>query len=77
MLRDDLIEVYRITRGMDKMSTLSLFLSVEDSKTRRHWLNLRGKRFKRDLRSNVYRVVRNLNKLPEEGVEMDTIATFK
>lgn len=44
-LRGDLIEVYKIMRGMDKAKAHSLFPSVEDSKTRGHRLKVRGKRF--------------------------------
>lgn len=41
---DDLIEVYKIKRGMDKVNNHSLFFSMEeDSKAGGHQLKMRGK----------------------------------
>ncbi|MBB6707133.1 reverse transcriptase family protein [Proteus mirabilis] len=78
-LRGDLIEVYKIMRGMDRINRQSLFPGVGESRTRGHRFRVRGERYKRDLRGNFFtqRVVRVWNELPEEVVEAGTIATFK
>eukprot|EP00061_Rhincodon_typus_P013147 g39332.t1 len=68
-LRDDLIEVYKVMRGTDKLNSQGLF-SME-SKTRRRRFEMREERFKRDLTGNLFtqRVVRIWNKLPKEVVK--------
>eukprot|EP00061_Rhincodon_typus_P001769 g15729.t1 len=53
-LRGDLIEVYKIMRGMDRVNSQGLFSRVGKSKTRGHRFMVRGERFKRDLRGNVF-----------------------
>eukprot|EP00061_Rhincodon_typus_P006310 g26830.t1 len=70
-VRGDLIEVYKIMRGMDRVNSYGLFPRVVESTTRGHRFMVRGERFKRDLRDNFFiqRVVRVWNKLPEEAVE--------
>ena len=78
-LRGDLIEVYKIMRGMDRVNVLCLFPRVGDSRTRGHRFKLRGERINGNLRSNCFtqRVVRLWYRLPEVVVETDTIAIFK
>ena len=44
-LRDDLIEVYKIMRGMDRVDSQKLFPRVEESITRGHSFKVRGARF--------------------------------
>ena len=47
-LRGDLIEVYKIMRGMDRVDSQKLFPRVEKSITRGHRFKVRGPRFKGD-----------------------------
>ena len=49
-LRGDLIEVYKIMRGMDRVDSQEHFPSVEESITWGHRFKLRGARFKGDVR---------------------------
>ena len=53
-LRGDLIEVFKIMRGMDKVDREQLFPLVEGSVTRGHKLEVRDGRFRGDLRKNVF-----------------------
>ena len=46
-LRGDLIEVYKIMRGIDKVDSQYLFPKVGESKTRGHRFKVRGERYKR------------------------------
>lgn len=59
---------------MDKMIAHSLFLKIEDSKNRSHWVKLRGERFKRyhSGSSLTHGVASIWNELPEEAVEVDS-----
>ena len=43
-MRGDLIEVYKIMRGIDKVNGQGLFPRVGESKTRGHRLKVRGER---------------------------------
>ena len=45
-MRGDLIEVYKIMRGIDRVDSQKLFLRVQVSITRGHRLEVRGARFK-------------------------------
>ena len=42
-LRGDLIEVYKIMRGIDQLDSQYLFPKVEESKTRGHRFKVRGR----------------------------------
>ena len=48
-LRGDLMEVYKIMRGMDRVDSQKLFPRVEESITRGHRFKVRGARFKGDV----------------------------
>jgi len=62
-LRGDLIEVYKIMRGMDRVDSQKLFPRVEESVTRGH-------RFKGDVRGRFFtqRVAGAWNSLPGDVV---------
>ena len=53
-LRDDLKEVYKITRGIDKVDSQYLFPKVGESKTREHRFKVRRERYKCAQRGNVF-----------------------
>ena len=83
-VRGDLIEVYKIMRGMDRVDSQMLFPRVEEGITRGHRFKVRGARFKGD--SLAMRCMRQIfytegggawNPLPGELVEADTAVTFK
>ena len=78
-LRGDLIEVYKIMRGMDRVDSQKLFPRAEESITRGHRFKVRGARFKGDVRGKFFtqRVVGAWNLLSGEVVEAETIVTFK
>ena len=69
-LRGDLIEVYKIMRGMDRVNSHKLFPRVEESITRGHRFKVRGASFKRDVRGRFFtqRVVGVWKPLPGEIV---------
>ena len=46
-LRGDLIEVYKIMRGIDQLDSQYLFPKVGESKTRGHRFKVRGERYKK------------------------------
>jgi len=77
--RGDLIEVYKMMRGIDKVDSQHPFPKVGKSKTRGHRFKVRGKRYKRVQRGNVFtqRVVSVWNELPKAVVEGGTILSFK
>ena len=74
-LRGDLIEVYKIIRGIDQLDSQYL----GESKTRGHRFKVRGERYKSVQRSNFFtqRVVSVWNKLAETIVEAGKILSFK
>ena len=53
-LKGDLIEVYKIMRGMDKWIVRSFFPRVEESITRGHRFKVRGARFKGDVQGKYF-----------------------
>ena len=53
-LRGDLIEIYKILRGMDRVDSQKLFSRVEESITRGHRFKVRGARFKGDVRGRFF-----------------------
>ena len=53
-LRSDLIEVYKIMRGIDKVDSQYLFPKVGESKTRGHRFKVRGERYKSVQRGNSF-----------------------
>ena len=48
-LRDDMLDVYKIMRGTDRVDSQKLFPRVEESITRGHRFKVRGARFKGDV----------------------------
>ena len=78
-LRGDLIEVYKIMRGTDQLERQYLFPKVGESKTRGHRFKVRGERYKRAQRGNLFthRVVSVWNELPDVVVEPGTILSFR
>jgi len=78
-LRGDMVEVYKIMRGMDWVNRKQLFPLVEGSITRGKRVRVRGRRFRRNLRQTHFtqRVVGIWNALSGKVVEAGNLTTFK
>jgi len=78
-LRGDLIKVYKIMRGIDKVDSQHIFPKVGESKTRGHRFKVRGERYRKVQRGTfvTQRVVSVGNELQEAVVEAGTILYFK
>ena len=78
-MRGDLIETYKIMKGIDKKEAGKLFPQAGETRTRGHGLNIRGSRFRTELRRNFFtqRVVNLWNSLSSETVEATSLNIFK
>ena len=78
-LRGDLIEVYKIMRGIDRVNGGKLFPPLEMDRTRGHGLRVRGAMYKTNIRGQFFtqRVVGVWNALPSKVVEAGTLGLFK
>ncbi|XP_055490631.1 uncharacterized protein LOC129696607 [Leucoraja erinacea] len=78
-LRRDLIETYKILKGLDRLDAGRLFPMLGKSRTRGHSLRIRGKSFKTEMRRIFFtqRVVNLWNSLPQRVVEASSLAIFK
>ena len=79
-LRGDLIEVFKMMRGIDRVDVDKLFpLRVGKIQTRGHDLRIKGQKFRGNMRGNFFtqRVVAVWNELPVEVVEAGSILSFK
>jgi len=78
-LRGELMEVYRIMRGRDRMDRKQLPSLVEGSIMRGRSLEARGRRIREDLKEGLFtqRVVGIWNALPGRVVEAGNLTTFK
>ena len=78
-MRGDLIETYRILRGLDRMDVERMFPLVGKTITRGHNLRLKGRSFKTEMRRNFFslRVMNLWNSLPQKAVEAKSLTVFK
>ena len=53
-LRGDLIEVYKVMSGMDRVDSQMLFPRVEKSSTRGHRFKVRGEKFRGDVQGKFF-----------------------
>ena len=76
-MRGDLIETYKIMKGIDKIEAGKLF--PLETRSRGHSLKIRGSRFRTELRRNIFtqRVVNLWNSLRSEAVEATSLTVFK
>ena len=76
--RYDLIEMFKIMKGIYKVDKTKLFEVNEDS-TRGHNMKIRKKYSRLNLRKNFFtqRIVNDWNKLPAEAVNQNTVLNFK
>ena len=77
--RNDIIQVFRILKGIDKLETNDFFEVNTDQRTRGHPLKLKKERCQNRIRQNCFsqRVINSWNALPREAVMSDTLNAFK
>ncbi|XP_072443501.1 RNA-directed DNA polymerase from mobile element jockey isoform X1 [Chiloscyllium punctatum] len=75
----DLIEVYKIIRGIDRVDSQRLFPWVQQSVTRGHKFKVKGERYRGVVRGRSFtqRVVGAWNALPVGVAESESFVTFK
>ena len=78
-IRGDMIEVFKILKGISKLDSASWFQLENNSRTRGHRLKLVKKRSRLDIRKHFFsqRVVNDWNSLPEVVVEAESVNSFK
>ena len=78
-LRGDLIEMYKMIRGLVRVDSESLFPRMGMSTTRGHSFKLRGDIYRTDVRGRFFtqRVVKVWNALPATVVDLPTLRAFK
>ena len=78
-MRGDLIETYKIIKGLDTSEAGNMFPMLGESRTRGHSLRIRGRLFRTEMRKNFFsqRVVNLWNSLPQRAVEANSLNTFK
>ena len=77
--RGDLIEVFKMIKGISKVDYKKFFMLDDNSRTRGHKYKLVKNRSRLDIRKNFFsqRVVSEWNKLPTLVVEPETLNSFK
>ena len=77
--RGDLIEVFKMIKGLNKIDYRSFFEIAQNSRTRGHRFELRKNRSRLDVRKHFFsqRVVNEWNALPEIVVESESGNSFK
>jgi len=77
--RGDLIEVFKIIKGIDKVNYQNFLKLVDNSKTRGHRYKIEKIRSRLDIRKNYFsqRVVNHWNNLPDKVVSAESVNSFK
>jgi len=78
-IRGDLIQVFKIVHGFDKLVFNDFFTLSHNTRTRGHGLKLHSRRSRLDVRKYFFssRVVKEWNGLPEEVVYASSVNAFK
>ena len=78
-LRGDLIETFKICKGLENVNCNKYFDIAVDERTRGHQFKIRPKHFSYDEKKNFFfnRVINNWNDLPANVIESETLDTFK
>jgi hypothetical protein len=77
--RGDMIQVYKIIKGHDRVDTSEFFKAPLYTSTRGHSEKLSVNRCRLDVRKNVFsnRVVKDWNSLPQETIDSSSVNSFK
>lgn len=77
--RGDLIQVFKLVKGFDKIDYRTFFQMADNSRTRGHKYKMVKIRSRLDVRSKFFsqRIVNSWNQLPSSVVEAETINSFK
>jgi len=75
-MRGDLIEVYKMMRGIDRVDVQRLSPQVDVAITRGHNYKVHGGRYRKDVRGRFF-TQENVVARNAVGVESDTLGTFK
>ena len=78
-IRGDLIETYKIIKGLDTLEAGNMFPMLGESRTRGHSLRIRSRPFRTEMRKNFFsqRVVNLCNSLLQKAVEANSLNAFK
>ena len=78
-VRGDLIEVFKMMKGIDHVDFENFFKISNIKNTRGHCYKLSKQRCKGERRRNFFtqRVINHWNKLPQEVIEADSVNSFK
>ena len=78
-IRGDMIEVFKILKGISNLDSASWFQLANNRRTRGHRLKLVKKRSRLDIRKHFFsqRVVNDWNSLPEIVIEAESVNSFK
>jgi hypothetical protein len=78
-VRGDLIQVYKMIKGIDKVKSAKFFTFNVNSRTRGHRFKFEKKRSRLELRKNFFsqRIIDVWNKLPVNVVEACSVNAFK
>ena len=77
--RGDMIEVFKMIKGIDKINFKNFFSPAANNRTRGHKYKLAKSRCRLDIRKNFFsqRVVSGWNELPASVIEADSVNSFK
>jgi hypothetical protein len=77
--RGDLIQVFKLIKGLDNVDYKKFFQLVQNSKTRGHSYKLVKFRSKLNVRNKFFsqRIINSWNSLPEDVVQADSVNCFK
>ena len=78
-VRGDLIEVFKILKGIDKLDFSKFFVLQKSNRTRGHNCRIVKQRSRLDIRKYFFsqRVVNAWNSLPQDVVDADSVNSFK
>ena len=78
-IRGDLIETFKMIKGISKVDYTKFFSISENNRTRGNSYKLEKKQCNINIRSSFFsqRVVNHWNELPEEVVSAESVNTFK
>jgi len=79
MLLGDVIAAFQYLKGACKKAGKGLFTRAQSDRTRGNSIRLKGDRFRLDTRKKIFtvRVVRHLDMLPREVVDVPSLEVFR